>query len=102
MLSNLIGSEHFVSHRVIHFFDLEILNFLLGQGIHFWELPDTCIGLDIEPLSHRQVVDIVLWVIHDTEKQLELIRLDYIREVKSKIGGGSNQGSNFEDSSEVD
>ena len=65
ILLDRIGSEHFVSHRVVHFLDLEVLNFSFGQGVYFWELPDACIGLDIKPLSHRQVVDIVLQVIHD-------------------------------------
>ena len=68
MLSDRIGSEHFISHRVVHFFDLDFFDFSFSQGVHLWELPDACVGLDIKPLSHRQVVDIVLWVIHDAEK----------------------------------
>ena len=102
MLLDLVSLEHFVSHRVIHFFDSEILDILFGQGVHFSELPDACIGLDVEPLSHRQVIDIVLQVIHDTKKQLELVGLDHIGEVESKIRGGSDKGGDFEDSPEVD
>ena len=68
MLLDFTGSEHFVCHGVVHFLDSEVFDFSFGQGIHFWELPDACIGLDVKPLSHRQVVDIVLQVIHDAEK----------------------------------
>ena len=59
-ISDCIGLEHFVSHRVVHFFDLDLFNFSFGQGIHLRELPDACVDLDIEPLSHRQAVDVVL------------------------------------------
>ena len=68
VLSDFVGSEHFSCHQIIHFLDLDGFDFSFSQGVHFWELPNTCIGLDIEPLSHRQVVDVVLWVVHDTEK----------------------------------
>ena len=68
ILSDCIGLEHFVGHGVIHFFDSDLFNFLFSQGVHFRELQEACIDLDIEPLSHRQVVDVVLWVVHDTEK----------------------------------
>ena len=68
MLSDLIGLEHFSCHWVIHFLNLEAFNFLFGQSIYLWEPPDACIGLDVKPLSHGQVVDVVLWVVHDTEE----------------------------------
>ena len=86
MLSDFIGLEHFGCHWVIHFFDPEVLDLLFCQGIHFWELPDTCIGLDVKPLSHRQVVDVVLWVVHNTEKQFEFIRVNHVGEVEGKMG----------------
>ena len=85
MLSDFIGSEHFGWHWIIHFFDVEIFDFSFSQGIHFWELPNACVGLHIEPLSHRQVVDVVLWVVHDAEEQLEFVRVDHIREVDRKL-----------------
>ena len=86
VLSDFISFEHFGCYWVIHFFDSEGFDFLFGQGIHFWELPDACIGLDVEPLSHGQAVDVVLWVVHNTEEQLKLIRVDHIGEVEGKMG----------------
>ena len=68
VLSDFIGSEHFSCYGVIYFLDSEGFNFSFSQGVHFWELPNACIGLDVEPLSHGQVIDVVLWVVHDTEK----------------------------------
>ena len=68
VLSDFIGLEHFGCYGVIHFLDLEDFDFSFGQGIHFRELPNACIGLDVEPLSHGQIVNVVLWVVHDTEK----------------------------------
>ena len=68
ILLDCIGSEYFVGHGVIFFFDSDLFDFSFGQGIHFRELQESCIDLDVEPLSHRQVVDAVLRVVHDTEK----------------------------------
>ena len=86
MLLDFIGSKHFSCYWVIHFLNLEVFDFSFGQGIHLWELPDACIRLDIEPLFHGQVVDVVLWVVHNNEEQLELIRVDHIREIEGKMG----------------
>ena len=66
--SNCIGLKHFVGHGVVFFFDLDLFDFSFGQGVHLRELQEACIDLNVEPLSHRQVIDAVLRVVHDAEK----------------------------------
>ena len=63
VLSDCIGLEHFIGHRVVFFFDSDLVDFSFGQGVHLRELQEACIHLDVEPLSHRQVVDAILWIV---------------------------------------
>ena len=63
VLSDCIGLKHFIVHGVVFFFDSDLVDFSFGQGEHLRELQEARIHLDVEPLSHGQVIDTVLRVV---------------------------------------
>ena len=78
-----------------------MFDFSDGEGIHFGELPNMSVGLNVEPLTDGEVVEVILAVINDSKEELEYVGFNSVREVEGELGSGSNDGRVFEDSTEM-
>src|ERR1700735_3433784 len=101
MLLNFVGFECFNSFGVGFFFNSDMFDFSDSEGVHFGELPNMSVGLNIEPLTDGEVVEVVLAVINDSKEKLEYVGFDGVREVEGELGSGSNNGRVLEDGTEV-
>ena len=59
------------------------------------------VGLNVEPLTDGEVVEVVLAVINDSKEELEYVGFNSVREVEGELGSGSNDRRVFEDGTEM-
>ena len=59
------------------------------------------VGLNVEPLTDGEVIEVVLAVINDSKEKLKYVGFDSVREVEGELRSGSNDGRVLEDGTEV-